>query len=138
LRLRPARRRRRIPTSSRASRRQPKQRGRIVPNKLSRELGEIPQASGADLIDGADPGVAPAFYGYARFDEAALPLIPLPPSTTEAQKTEPDKNTYLVMSGQKGADPACDYGTISSSRATRPARRATSRASTSTPTATTA
>src|SRR3954453_20905644 len=90
---------------------QPKQRGRIVPNKLSRELAEIPQASGADLLEGATPGVAPAFYGYDGFDQARLPLIPTPPSTTEAQKTEPDKNTYLVLSRQKGADPSCDYGT---------------------------
>jgi hypothetical protein len=89
---------------------QPKQLGRIVPNKLSRELAEIPQASGAGLIDGADPAVAPAFYGY-DFTDAAHPLIALPPTTAEAQKTEPDKNTYLVLSGQKGADPAFDYGT---------------------------
>src|ERR1700750_1224762 len=68
---------------------QPKQRGRVVPNKLSRELAEIPQASGADLLEGANTGVAPAFYGYDSFDEAALPLIALPPSITEAQKTEP-------------------------------------------------
>jgi hypothetical protein len=30
---------------------------------------------------------------------------------TEAQKTEPDKNTYLVLKGQTGADPGYDYGT---------------------------
>jgi len=89
---------------------QPKVLGRPVPNKLSRELAEIPQASGADLIDGADPAVAPAFYGYDLTD-AAHPLIAIPPLTAEAQKTEPDKNTYLVLSGQKGADPAFDYGT---------------------------
>jgi hypothetical protein len=29
----------------------------------------------------------------------------------EASKTEPDKNTYLVLYGQKGADPSYDYGT---------------------------
>jgi hypothetical protein len=63
-----------------------------------------------DLIDGADPAVAPAFYGY-DFTDATHPLIPIPPATAEAQKTEPDKNTYLVLSGQKGADPAYDYGT---------------------------
>ena len=28
----------------------------------------------------------------------------------EAQKTEPDKNTYLVLDDQKGADPNYDYG----------------------------
>jgi hypothetical protein len=89
---------------------QPKVLGRPVPNKLSRGLAEIPRASGADLIDGADPAVAPAFYGYDLTD-AAHPLIAIPPLTAEAQKTEPDKNTYLVLSGQKGADPAFDYGT---------------------------
>ena len=89
---------------------QPKVLGRPVPNTLSRELAEIPQASGADLIDGADPAVAPAFYGYDLTD-AAHPLIAIPPLAAEAQKTEPDKNTYLVLSGQKGADPAVDYGT---------------------------
>ena len=95
---------------SNVPRAQPKVLGRPVPNKLSRELAEIPQASGADLIDGADPAVAPAFYGYDLTD-AAHPLIAIPPLTAEAQKTEPDKNTYLVLWGQKGADPRYDYGT---------------------------
>jgi hypothetical protein len=89
---------------------QPKQRGRSVPNKLSRELAEIPQASGADLLEGANPGVAPAFYGYSLYSDPDNPLVAIPPSTAEAHKTEPDKNTYLVLSGQKGADPAYDYG----------------------------
>jgi hypothetical protein len=89
---------------------QPKQRGRAVPNKLSGELAEIPQASGADLIDGADPAVAPAFYGYDSFNELTVPLIAIPPSTAEAHKTEPDKNTYLVLHGQTGAEEAYDYG----------------------------
>ena len=117
---------------------QPKVLGRPVPNKLSRELAEIPQASGADLIDGADPAVAPAFYGY-DFTDAAHPLIALPPATAEAQKTEPDKNTYLVLSGQKGADP--DVRLRHALRLPGPrgrAARGTSRGSTSTPTATTA
>jgi hypothetical protein len=90
---------------------QPKQRGRAVPNKLSRELAEIPQASGADLIEGANPGVAPAFFGYSLYSDPDNPLVAIPPSTAEAHKTEPDKNTYLVLGGQKGADPAYDYGT---------------------------
>jgi hypothetical protein len=36
-----------------------------------------------------------------------------PPGTTsnvEASKTEPDKNTYLVLKGLHGADPGYDYG----------------------------
>src|SRR4051812_19497937 len=89
---------------------QPKQRGRVVPNKLSRELAEIPQASGADLLEGADPGLAPAFFGYSLYSDPDNPLVAIPPSTAEAHKTEPDKNTYLVLSGQKGADAAYDYG----------------------------
>jgi hypothetical protein len=90
---------------------QPKQRGRSVPNKLSRELAEIQQASGNDLLEGADPGVAPAFFGYSLYSDPDNPLVPIPPSTAEARKTEPDKNTYLVLSGQKGADANYDYGT---------------------------
>ena len=89
---------------------QPKQRGRVVPNKLSRELAEIPQASGADLLEGANPGVAPAFFGYSLYSDPDNPLVAIPPSTAEAHKTEPDKNTYLVLGGQRGADPAFDYG----------------------------
>jgi len=39
-------------------------------------------------------------------------MVPTAASPTEAQKTEPDKNTYLVFKqGLKGADPAYDYGT---------------------------
>src|SRR4051794_10118114 len=89
---------------------QPKQRGRSVPNKLARELAEIQQASGADLLEGANPGVAPAFYGYSLYSDPDNPLVPIPPSAAEAHKTEPDKNTYLVLGGQKGADPSYDYG----------------------------
>jgi hypothetical protein len=38
-------------------------------------------------------------------------MVPVAPFTTEAQKTEPDKNTYLVFPrGLRGADPSYDYG----------------------------
>ena len=38
--------------------------------------------------------------------------MPTPATPTEAQKTEPDKNTYLVFRwGLNGADPNYDYGT---------------------------
>ena len=110
----------------------PKIAGRPVPNKLSRQLAEIPQAAGADLLEGADPGIAPAFYGYDATG-ADSPLVPIPPATAEAQKTEPDKNTYLVLDGQTGADPGYDYGhafPLPGPRGGAP--RATSRASTST------
>jgi hypothetical protein len=57
------------------------------------------------------------WYGYENDapspDNAALPQMApgTRPPITEAQKTEPDKNVYLVLKGQKGADPAYDYGT---------------------------
>src|SRR2546428_4548 len=39
-------------------------------------------------------------------------MVPTPTSATEAQKTEPDKNTYLVFKrGLAGAEPSYDYGT---------------------------
>ena len=52
----------------------------------------------------------------------------------EASKTEPDKNTYLVLDRQEGPDPNYDYGRHFLFQGHEPARRATSRASTSTPT----
>src|SRR5262249_25702578 len=36
--------------------------------------------------------------------------VPAAGHLIEASKTEPDKNTYLVMPGLKGADPAYRYG----------------------------
>jgi hypothetical protein len=36
--------------------------------------------------------------------------IPSATHIVEASKTEPDKNTYLVLKGQHGADPSYDYG----------------------------
>ena len=64
-----------------------------------------------------------------------------PGHNVEATKSEPDKNTYLVVKGQHGADPKYDYGThflYQGHELGRRDRRATSRASTSTPTRRTA
>jgi hypothetical protein len=48
------------------------------------------------------------YYGY----DGNGPLVPsVAAPTVEAQKTEPDKNTYLVLPGLKGADGHYDYGT---------------------------
>lgn len=94
--------------------------GFASPNVLSPELTEAPVAQGSfplenpqkvTLSDGSV--VTAAFYGY----DGNGPMVPAPgdlPSAThsvEATKTEPDKNTYLVLYGQKGADPSYDYGT---------------------------
>jgi hypothetical protein len=84
------------------------------PNLLSPELQEIIQAQGSNLVENPSNGVVA--YGY---DDGA-PFVPLPAGTppggitlpgVEARKTEPDKNTYLVLNGQKGADSNYDYGT---------------------------
>ncbi len=40
-----------------------------------------------------------------------LPRVPQSPGASSS-KSKPDKNTYLVLRGQKGADPGYDYGTF--------------------------
>ena len=100
--------------------RNPKAVGFASPNILSPELIETPVAQGSfalenpqtvTLADGSKATVG--FYGYLGDG----PMLPAPgdlPSAThlvEASKTEPDKNTYLVLYGQTGADAAYDYGT---------------------------
>jgi hypothetical protein len=53
------------------------------------------------------------YYGYISNQPNLLPVVGTPPTlgNVEASKTEPDKNTYLVLQGLKGADPGYDYGT---------------------------
>jgi hypothetical protein len=46
-------------------------------------------------------------YGYM----GPGPMIPAFGTNVEAQKTEPDKNTYLVLNDQTGPDAKYDYGT---------------------------
>jgi hypothetical protein len=74
------------------------------PNVLSAGLTEVAVAQGSTPLENGTQQVP--FYGY----DGNGPLVPVFPSWTEAQKTEPDKNTYLVSSGLKGADPSYDYG----------------------------
>jgi hypothetical protein len=88
------------------------------PNVLSPELQEIEWARGSTALEN---GVSGAVKEYGYDDNG--PNVPVvgPASggnltlqggaQLEAQKTEPDKNTYLVLTGQKGADPNYDYGT---------------------------
>ena len=80
--------------------------GVVKPNVLSPELAEVVRAAGAMLLE--NPESPAKYYGY---NDDGPNLVPLPGSNVEAQKTEPDKNTYLVLHGQKGADPNYDYGT---------------------------
>ena len=81
---------------------------------LSPELGQTMVAQGSMRLDGAQDPVG--WYGYINDapspDDPTLPqMVGTPASPAEAQKTEPDKNTYLVLNNQTGADPNYDYGT---------------------------
>jgi hypothetical protein len=89
----------------------PKLVGESAPNVLSPELLETPVVTGSTRVENST--AVADFYGYAN-DGALVPAPGALPSTNskvEATKTEPDKNTYLVMKGQKGADPTYNYGT---------------------------
>jgi hypothetical protein len=85
--------------------------GVTSPNVLSPELVEQVAAQGSMRLENGTADLP--YYGY-RGDG---PLMPAPgdlPSAThkvEAGKTEPDKNTYLILNNQSGADASYDYGT---------------------------
>jgi len=79
--------------------------GSSAPNLLSPQLAEIAVAQGSVALE--NPTAAISHYGY----DADGPFLTVPGGTPEAHKTEPDKNTYLVLPGQHGADAAYDYGT---------------------------
>ena len=93
----------------------PKAAGYAPAHQLSKELRQIAVARGSTPLENPDGIIG--WYGYENDapspDNAALPqMVPgTRTSLTEAQKTEPDKNTYLVLENQKGADPDYDYGT---------------------------
>jgi hypothetical protein len=84
-------------------------------SQLTREWRQHPVAVGAMPLENPDGIVG--WYGYQNDapSPANATLPQMVPATlvnpTEAQKTEPDKNTYLVLWGQKGADPHYNYGT---------------------------
>ncbi|HKS44845.1 MAG TPA: alkaline phosphatase PhoX [Amycolatopsis sp.] len=81
------------------------------PTVLSPELAEQAVAQGAVKLE--NPTADIPYYGY-RGDGPMLPApgdLPSSGHLVEASKTEPDKNTYLVLHGQHGADPNYDYGT---------------------------
>jgi hypothetical protein len=89
----------------------PKVTGVPVPNVLTPELMESAVVKGATRLE--NPTTDIPFYGYAGNG----PLVPapsavqMPGSVIEATKTEPDKNTYLILPGQVGADSIYNYGT---------------------------
>ncbi|MDP9220715.1 MAG: hypothetical protein M3P23_09260, partial [Actinomycetota bacterium] len=71
--------------------------GLASPNRLSPELTEIARAQGSTAVENPQDGVG--YYGYDSIDNSP-PLLPVVGASgatlTEAHKTEPDKNTYLV------------------------------------------
>jgi hypothetical protein len=89
----------------------PDARGIPVPNALSPQLLQYAAAQGSAKLENPDGVVG--YYGY----NANGTLVPDPAVTqapgqnVEANKTEPDKNTYLRLAGLHGADPNYNYGT---------------------------
>jgi hypothetical protein len=84
--------------------------GISVPNVLSPVLAEHVVAQGSLALDGGTAALP--YYGY----NGNGPMVPAPGAlpaagtVIEASKTEPDKNTYLVLKGQSGPDAAGAYG----------------------------
>jgi hypothetical protein len=84
-------------------------------SRLSPGLSQIVAAQGSMKLE--NPSGIVTHYGYENDvpspGDPNVPLmVPVAGGATEAQKTEPDKNTYLVLKdGQPGADPSYDYGT---------------------------
>lgn len=81
---------------------------------LSPELSQTAVAQGSTRLE--NPSALTSYYGYdndvlnAAGEPQMLPTAANP--TTEAHKTEPDKNTYLVFRNSlPGADPNYYYGT---------------------------
>jgi hypothetical protein len=83
-------------------------------SRLSDGLAQITWAQGATKLE--NPRGIVSFYGYENdvpsADNPAVPqMLPTSANPTEAQKTEPDKNTYLTLShGAGGPDSGYDYG----------------------------
>jgi hypothetical protein len=81
-------------------------------SKLSAELTQTVVAQGSTKLE--NPSSLTSYYGYDNdvVNSAGQPqMLPTPTTATEAHKTEPDKNTYLVFrKGLAGADSNYDYG----------------------------
>src|SRR6266576_1929592 len=84
----------------------PKVTGVSVPNVLSFELADFILSQGSIVLE--NPRDCAALYGYSN-DKPQRPFLPELGSNLEATKTETEKNTYLVLQGQRGVDPNYDY-----------------------------
>jgi hypothetical protein len=91
-----------------------KSQGYAPASKLSAGLAQIAVAQGSTKVE--NPSAAVSYYGYDNDtpNAASEPIMVASTATgdTEAHKSEPDKNVYLVFGKRlKGADPSYDYGT---------------------------
>jgi len=81
-------------------------------SRLSAELTQRAVAQGSTKLE--NTSALTSYYGYDNdvVNSAGQPqMLPTPKSATEAHKTEPDKNTYLVFrKGLPGADANYGYG----------------------------
>lgn len=78
---------------------------------LAKGLAQVPVAEGAFKLE--NPSKYLGYYGYAK-DGPLVPAkgaVPSKDHLVEATKTEPDKNTYLVLEGATGPAKGVKYGT---------------------------
>ena len=102
------------PSLSNISKAETKAAGYAPASQLSTELRQTMVAQGSMRLE--NPQGIIGWFGYENDtpspDDATVPeMVPGFVAPAEAQKTEPDKNTYLVLKDQKGADDSYDYGT---------------------------
>lgn len=85
--------------------------GIAVVNAIAAELGQTIVAEGSMKLE--NPTELIGYYGYDNDGplSPAAGAVQSKNNQVEATKTEPDKNTYLILADQKGADAAYNYGT---------------------------
>ena len=83
---------------------QPKAPGVSSSNVLSAGLAEVARVQGSVPVENPMDNIS--HYGYLN-DGA---MVPVYPNWTDASKTEPDKNTYLVLDTARRADGDYSYG----------------------------
>jgi hypothetical protein len=112
----------------------PDARGIAVPNAVSPQLFQYATAQGSAPLENPDGVVG--YYGY-NANGTLVPdptVVQAPGHNVEANKTEPDKNTYLRLAVCAAPTLTTTTAPTSSTRVTRPAYTDISRESTSTPT----
>ena len=107
----------------------PKVLGVNSPSNLSPELTGIVRAQGSTPVE--NPTASVKYYGYLNDRPNMMPPLG---TNAEATKPNPTRTRISYCAIRQARTPTTTTGRISSSRATRPARRAASPASTWTPT----